>query len=98
VNNLTSFNVYEGPGRLQVDNDSHLLIQNLAHCTLFSSNSFLNLNDVKHIPYITKNLISISKLTKDNDIILEFHPLVCIVKDHPMKQSLLQATKINGLY
>jgi hypothetical protein len=29
MNNLTSFNVYEGPDRLQVSNGSHLLILSL---------------------------------------------------------------------
>jgi GAG-pre-integrase domain len=56
------------------------------------------LNDVLHVPHITKNLISISKLTKDNDVILDFHPLFYIVKDHRTKQPFLQAAQINGLY
>jgi GAG-pre-integrase domain len=98
VNNLTSFNVYEGPDRLQIGNGSHLLIHNLGHCTLSSSNGSLDLNDVLYVPHIIKNLISISKLTKDNDVILEFHPLFCIVKDRRTKQPLLQATQINGFY
>jgi hypothetical protein len=98
LNNLTLFNVYDGSDRLQVDNGSHLLIQNLGHCSLYSSHDSLDLNDVLHVPHITKNLISISKLTKDNDVILEFHPLFCIVKDRRTKQLLLQPTQINGLY
>jgi hypothetical protein len=98
VNNLTSFNVNEGLDRLQVGNGSHLFIHNLDHCTFFSSNGSLDLNDVLHLPHITKNLISISKLTKNNDVILEFYPLFCIIKDRRTKQPLLQATQINGLY
>ncbi|KAH9769752.1 retrovirus-related pol polyprotein from transposon RE2 [Citrus sinensis] len=33
------------------------------------------------VPQITKNLISISKLTKDNDVVIEFTNNLCFVKD-----------------
>lgn len=33
----------------------------------------LKLNDLLYIPYITRNLISISKFSKDNDFYFEFH-------------------------
>jgi hypothetical protein len=97
VNNLTSFNVYEGSNRLQVGKGSHLHIQHLGHYFFSSSHDSLDLNDVLHVSHIIKNLISISKLTKD-DVILEFHPLFCVVKDRRTNQPLLQATQINGLY
>jgi hypothetical protein len=54
LNNLTSFNVYDGPDRLQVGNDSHLLIQHLGHCSLSSSNGSLDLNDALYVLYIIK--------------------------------------------
>jgi hypothetical protein len=98
LNNLTYFRAYDGQDRLQVGNGSHLIIQNQGHCSLSSPHGSLDLNGVLHVPYITKNLISISKLTKDNDVILEFHPLFCIVKDRHTKQPFLRALQINGLY
>jgi hypothetical protein len=98
LNNLTYFRAYDGQDRLHVGNGSHLIIQNQGHCSLSSPHGSLDLNGVLHVPHITKNLISISKLTKDNDVILEFHPLFYIVKDRHTKQPLLRALQINGLY
>jgi hypothetical protein len=86
LNNLTSFHTYDGQDQFLVGNDSDIVIQNLGHCSLSSSNGSLNLNDVLHVPYIIKNLISIS-----NDVILEFHPLFYFVKNRHMKHPLLQA-------
>jgi hypothetical protein len=98
LNNLTSFRAYHGQDRLQVGNGSHVIIQNQGHCSLSSPHGSLDLNGILHVPHITKNLISISKLTKDNDVILEFHPLFCIVKDRHTKQPLLRALQNNDLY
>lgn len=39
----------------------------------------LNLHNVLYVPEITKNLLSISKLTADNNVIVEFHANYCYV-------------------
>lgn len=98
INNLASFVPYEGHDRLQVGNGSNLQIHNLGHCYISTTNGCLNLNGVLHVPHITKNLISISKFTKDNDVILEFHPFFCVIKDRHTRLPLLQASLSNGLY
>ncbi|KAH9663756.1 retrovirus-related pol polyprotein from transposon RE1 [Citrus sinensis] len=47
-----------------------------------SVNKFeLKLNNILLVPKITKNLISISKLTRDNDVVIEFTNDFCFVKD-----------------
>jgi hypothetical protein len=38
LNNLTSFQAYDGQDRLQVGNSSHLIIHNLGHCYFSSPN------------------------------------------------------------
>lgn len=38
-----------------------------------SLHKHLHLNNVLHVPSITENLISVSKLTKDINVYLEFH-------------------------
>lgn len=45
----------------------------------FDSNSSLKLNNTLHVPSVKKNLMSVSKLTKENNIFCEFHPVVCYV-------------------
>lgn len=78
--------------------DSQLLLSgngqglNITHigCTCFytSLRTSLTLNNVLCVPKITKNLISISKLLSDNNIIIEFSSNLCSIKDK-MEQTLL---------
>lgn len=47
---------------------------------------------------IGKNLLSISRLTADNNIIIEFHPICCLVKDKLTGKILMQGTIKDGLH
>ncbi|KAH9793888.1 hypothetical protein KPL71_004697 [Citrus sinensis] len=46
-----------------------------------SASTCIALKDILLVPSITKNLISVSKLTTDNDLSIEFLGSVCFVKD-----------------
>ncbi|XP_031283016.1 uncharacterized protein LOC116141679 [Pistacia vera] len=54
--------------------------------------------DILCVPKITKNLLSISKFTKDNNVIVEFDANCCIVKDKSTGAMLLQGDLKGGLY
>jgi hypothetical protein len=45
-----------------------------------------------------KILISISRLTLDNHLIVEFHKTDCVIKDEKTWQVLLEGGLSNGLY
>lgn len=60
--------------------------------------STMNLNHILCVPQITKNLLSINKLTKDNPVFIEFYLDRCIVKDLTLKKELLQGRTNDGLY
>ena len=49
----------------------------------------LKLKNILLVPVVTKNLISISKLTLENDVIVEFDSTGCFVKDKKSKVVLL---------
>ncbi|KAL2475263.1 zinc finger protein [Abeliophyllum distichum] len=53
---------------------------------------------VLHVPKIKKNLISVSKLTTDNNVSVEFFPNGCVVNDLPTRKVMLQGKLENGLY
>jgi len=76
-----------------------LLVGNGARLKVMASGSTklnnLNLHDV---PKITKNLLSISKLTVDNNILVEFDENYCFVKDKLTGKALLKGELKNGLY
>lgn len=55
-------------------------------------------NNVLHVPFATKNLASVHKFTKDNDVFIEFHPTFFCVKDLNMKTPLLHGRCQDGPY
>lgn len=58
----------------------------------------MKLNNILHVPTITKNLLSIHKFAVDNNVFVEFHPYFCLVKDIQMQQTLMKGEHKDGLY
>lgn len=50
----------------------------------------LKLNDLLHVPNITRNLIAYYKLAKDNKVFLEFHSNKCFVKSQTSNLVLIK--------
>ena len=70
----------------------------MGHSFVTTNYKSLVLNNKLHVPFIIKNLISVSKFTKDNDVIAEFYSDCCLVKDKNMRKVLLKGTLKEGLY
>ena len=96
---------YKGTDQLIIENGQGLSISHISHAFLsfraskhpYTHASTIALKDMLLVPTITKNLLSISKLTSDNSLSVEFCENVCYVKD--MKgQVLLQGHADKGLY
>ncbi|CAH9113029.1 unnamed protein product, partial [Cuscuta epithymum] len=65
----------------------------------YHSSMHLSLNNILHVPTITKNLLSVSQFAKDNLVFFEFHPYDCFVKSQVSKQILLHGSlREDGLY
>ena len=88
---------YTGNGKLFLGDGSQLLISHIGHMSLPTSQS-LKLKNILLVPSTTKNLISISKFTLENDVIEEFDSTCCYIKDKKSKVVLLQGMLKNGLY
>ncbi|KAL2972065.1 hypothetical protein AAZX31_15G234000 [Glycine max] len=94
--NLHKLNIiddYTGDDKLQVGNGNNLSISHVGS----SSFSDLTLPNVFLVPELTKSLLSVSKLTRDNNVFMEFWPSHCSVKDF-QGQTLLRGDVKNGLY
>jgi hypothetical protein len=50
----------------------------------------LKLNNVLYVPEASKNLVSVHRLTSDNNVFLEFHPNLFFVKDRATRKTLLE--------
>ncbi|XP_031284203.1 uncharacterized protein LOC116142926 [Pistacia vera] len=103
TSDLTQLNIskdYDGSNQLQVGSDEFLHITHTGFTSLPSilQNKCLHLKHVLCVPRITKNLLSISKFTKNNNVVVEFNVVSCVVKDKVTIATLLQGELRAGLY
>lgn len=98
LNCLTDYHPYQGNSVVRIGNGHGLAISHTGSSYLDSQTKRLNLHGVLHVPHMTKRLLSISQLTKDNDIIVEFNESGCVIKDSKTHQVLLEGGVSHGLY
>jgi hypothetical protein len=96
--NLRHSFVYHGYNHVIVGNGTHLKISHVGDTTLYSPHATLNLHDVLVVLAITKNLISVTKLTKDNLCHFEFHSFDFKIKDQTTGAILATGHRKGGLY
>ena len=53
------------------------------------SNTSFHLKNLLYVPGLAKNLISVSKFAKDNNVFFEFHADQCLVKSQDTMEVLL---------
>jgi len=90
---------YDGSDLAKVGNGKGLLISHIGYANFRSSTSrkSLLLTDLLHVPAITKNLLSVSKFCRDNNVIFEFTSNSCYFLDQETKHVLLQGCFKDGL-
>ncbi|KAE8712228.1 hypothetical protein F3Y22_tig00110260pilonHSYRG00155 [Hibiscus syriacus] len=98
ASNMINQSEFLGPGKLTVGNGVALGIDNIDKVALSTTSRVLLLNDLLHVPQITENLLSISKLAMDNSVFLEFHAKKCYVHDEATGHVLLSGEEVDGLY
>ena len=100
LQNLNLHQDYKGKGKLTIGNGSKLQISHIGDIFVHSPHSqkHLVLHNTLHVLEITKNLISISQFTKDNDVVIEFFSDFCLVKDKVTGNILLEEALKQGLY
>ena len=88
---------YTGTDQLQVGNGQGLHISKTGNSSLnLSSHSFL-LNQILYVPQIQKNLLSVQKFCKDNNVYFEFHGQYFLVKGY-LRIVLHRGHVSDGLY
>ncbi|PON58935.1 LOW QUALITY PROTEIN: hypothetical protein TorRG33x02_289700 [Trema orientale] len=89
-----------GQEQIHMGNGSGLVIKHVGN-SMFQSpfqSKTLYLNNLLHVPAITKNLLSVSQFSRDNNVFFEFHSNTYFVKDQVTKLTLLVGKLRNGLY
>ncbi|KAL4352750.1 hypothetical protein GQ457_06G024020 [Hibiscus cannabinus] len=89
---------YFGAATVSVANGMSAAISKIGTASLNTVSRPLVLNNLLHVPAIKKNLLSVSKFTKDNNVSIEFYHDSCVVKDLATQQVILQGLENDGLY
>ncbi|KAL4308194.1 hypothetical protein GQ457_01G001570 [Hibiscus cannabinus] len=98
VSSLQVGSTYPSTGMVQVGNGNTIPIRFVGQSVLLNGSRNLHLQKLLYVPNITKNLLSVSKFTQDNQVLLEFYPKCCKVKDLVTKKVLLEGSESGGLY
>jgi hypothetical protein len=56
-------------------------INHVGHSVLKTPTCNLQLKNILHVPYSSKNLLSFNRLAHDNHAFLEFHPNHFVIKE-----------------
>ncbi|KAJ9558897.1 hypothetical protein OSB04_013511 [Centaurea solstitialis] len=93
--NLDSCTPYSGHEQVSVGDGNLLNVSHIGKCTLPSSISLL---DVLVVPRLTKNLLSISKLTSDYPVKIEFTNNSFAIQNRKTGEVMAQGRRENDLY
>jgi GAG-pre-integrase domain len=97
LNNLSSFLPYDGLNKLHVGNGAGMKISHIGSTILCFFDYTISLKNVLFVPSFTENLVSLSQLLHDNELLIEFSSNFCEIKDHLTLRTLLRAKLIKGL-
>jgi len=84
-----------------IENCKTLPISHVGYSDLYTHQqpaSILYLPNVLHVPNMKKNLLSVSQLTCDHNVVAKFHATSCLIKDKDSGKVLLQGGLKDGLY
>lgn len=79
-------------------NSEGLGISHTGQSTIHTPHKNLSLSNVLHVPQISNRLLSVQKISQDNNVYFEFHPYYFFVKDQATQATLLQGPSKDGLY
>jgi hypothetical protein len=95
---LTVHDKYHGQDQVHTTSGSGMKISNIGRTVLHTPQKELHLKNILHVPTANKSLVSVHKLTSDNNALIEFHPNVFLIKDRVTKRVIHQGKCKGGLY
>jgi hypothetical protein len=96
---LTTREPHHGTEHVHTANGAGMRIYNIGDAIFPTpSSKQLDLNQILHVPQARNNLLSMSKLSHDNNVFIELHPHDLFVKDRDMREPILRGCCRGGLY
>ena len=87
---------YHGGDHVHAANGSRMKISHVGHSIVQSPSHSIHLKNILHVP--DKSLVSVNRLTRDNNVYVEFHSDKFFVKEAVTKKTLLKGRAEGGLY
>ena len=78
---LTVRDKYHSGEHVHAANGSGMEISHVGHSTLHSPSSKIHLRNILHVPHASKSLVSINRVTRDNNVFFEVHPYHFSIKE-----------------
>ncbi|KAH0730274.1 hypothetical protein KY289_001462 [Solanum tuberosum] len=89
---------YKGMDQVHIGNGQGLPSHHTGNSLFSHPSKSLALNNILHVPSITKRLLSVQRFARNNDVFFEFHPSHFLVKDRASRMPLLSGRSDDGLY
>jgi hypothetical protein len=89
MNKLNAWETYQGTDKVHIANGAGMHMSHIGQASIPTHTSTqLPLANILHVPSLTHDLLSVHKLTLDNNIFCEFHPFDLFVKDRDTRDVL----------
>jgi hypothetical protein len=99
LNRLNMQEPYTGHDHVHTANGSGMRISHNGQSSPSTHTSTpLHLKNVLYVPEVTRNLLFVKKLTRDNNVFVEFHPYDVFVKDQDSREIIISGQSRGGLY
>jgi hypothetical protein len=98
LDRLTMREPYHGNDMVQVSNGAGLNIMHIGSCSINTDTRPLALHNLLHVPKFSKQLLSVHKLSRHDNVFFEFHPSYFLIKDRAIRKLLLAGKCEFGLY
>ena len=96
---LSTQEPYRGHDQVHTASGAGMHISHVGQASLLAHNfRKLHLSNVLCVPSATRSLLSIPQLTRDNNVLAEFHPFRFFIKDRDTRAVLLSGRLRHGLY
>jgi len=96
--NFHPSSIHPSSSSITVGNGARLPVSHQAHTFIPTATEPLHLNNVLISPHLVKNLISVRRLTRDNNVSIEFDPSGFSIKDLPSRAEMLRCDSHGNLY
>lgn len=98
LNDLSQHNPYNGNEQLVIGDGTSLPITHIGSMYLNISDFPILLSNVLYVPKISRNILSLSRLCHDNNILISFSSSYFVIKDLSNNQTILEGQTTQGIY